>query len=88
MADERKFLSDRAKARLRHARQLMQSDPPFFGLQKGWKLNDAGGVYEAIQAAIEGLAEPAREKLRGLVDWVEEYDQAETAAAPSAPRPS
>lgn len=83
-----KHLSDRAKGRLRRARLLLQSNPQIFGLPPGWKLNDAGGVYEAIQAAIESLAEPAREQLRSHVDWVEEYEQAEAVAWPSAPRPS
>lgn len=76
---ERQSLTDRAKARLRCARQMLQIDPVRFGLAQGWKLVDAGGVYEAIQAAIAGLVEPAREHLRGLVDWAEEYAQAEAA---------
>jgi len=76
---ERKYLSDRAKARLRQARLLLQSDPARFGLRHDWKLIDVGGVYEAIEATLAGLAEPAREHLRGLVDWVESYDQTEAA---------
>ena len=83
---DRKHLSERAKERLRRASLLLQSDPQAYGLARGWKLDDAGGVYEAIQAAIEGLAEPARERLRSHVDWVEEYEQAEAVAWPSEPR--
>lgn len=82
---DRKPLSERAKMRLRWARKLLQNNPPFWGLEPDWKLDDAGGVYEAIEAVIASLAEPTREKLRGHVDWVEDYERAEAEQAANAP---
>ena len=68
-------LSTRAKARLRAARQLLEADPVRFGLSRGWRLAAPTAPYDAIQAAISTLTQPARADLRGLVDWVEEYER-------------
>jgi hypothetical protein len=70
-------LSPRAKARLRAARQLLEAEPARFGLSRGWRLAAPTAPYDAIQAAISTLAQPAREELRGLVDWVEDYEATE-----------
>jgi hypothetical protein len=78
-----KPLSGRAKARLKRARLLLQAEPQRFGLPRGWKLDAPTGPYEAIQAALEGLSPQTRDELRGLVDWVEDYEQSE----PPAERP-
>lgn len=72
-------LSERAKRRLRLARRLLQAEPQHFGLARGWKLDAPKGPYEAIQAAIEGLSPQAKADLRGLVDWLEDYERAEAA---------
>lgn len=77
MGGGRQKLSERAKARLGAAARLLRHDPQAFGLPKSWKLDDRAGYFEGVQAAIEALGGAEKAHLRGLVDWVEGYEQAE-----------
>lgn len=66
MAD--KPLSERAKLRLRLAAGLLRS--------KGTRLEcPRDQFYDHIQAAIAALPQPEHDQLRGLVDWLEEYER-------------
>lgn len=71
----RKPLSERAKARLKIAAQLLRHEPQGFGLAKGWRLDDTPGFFEGIELSVQCLQAQHREHLKGLVDWVEDYDR-------------
>jgi hypothetical protein len=75
----RKPLSDRAKARLKIAAQLMRHEPQMFGLAKSWKLDDTHGFFEGVEVATTSLNADHRRHLKSLVDWVEEYDSSRPA---------
>jgi hypothetical protein len=61
-------LSERAKHRLRIAgRFLRRSDHKF----------DGGNFYNKILGTIELIDETDRKYLKGIVDWVEEYENIE-----------
>ena len=77
MVEGRQRLSERAKARLGAAARLLRNDPQVFGLPRTWKLDDRAGYYEGVQAAIAALEKAEQDRLRGMVDWVEEYERAE-----------
>ena len=64
-----KHLSDRAKHRLRLAADLLRSD--------GVRLDcPRDQFYPKIQEALAAMASDQQARLRALVDWVEEYDNA------------
>lgn len=56
-------LSERAKNRLKLAANFLRKD--------GYKFDD-GNFYDLVLATIETLPKPEKERLLGLVDWVEE----------------
>lgn len=85
MAQGGKPLSERAKARLKAAVRLLRGSPESFGLPKSWKLDDSRGYFEGIQSCINDLDPERREHLKGLVDWVEEFEGAADPAGPSRP---
>ena len=59
-----KHLNDRAKYRLRVAAQLLR--------QQGLSFPANGDFYGQVLAALE--AQPDRQTIKELVDWVEAYD--------------
>lgn len=67
MNDEQQWrrLSHRAKHRLRIAARLLR--------QQGNKFHE-GNFYEQVLQALSKINTTAKEQLRGLVDWVEEYE--------------
>lgn len=67
-------LSDRAKARLKIAANFLR--------QRGIKFDD-GNFYDSVISALEN--QPDREHLKGLVDWVEDYEKAEVNYYPASP---
>jgi hypothetical protein len=75
MGEGRQKLSERAKARLAAALALIRHDPAAFGLPKSWKLDDRCGYYESILAVIEALGSGEQERLKVLVDWIEDYQR-------------
>jgi len=77
-------LAPRAKAILRCARRLLESDPQRFGLPRGWRCPDTLGIWAELLAAAAGLSAPARAHLRTLAMWVAEYEAYEAAAAGGA----
>lgn len=56
-------LSDRAKNRLKLAANFLRKDGHKF---------DGSNFYDAVLAIIESLPPAEKERLSGLVDWVEE----------------
>lgn len=61
-------LTSRAKHRLKIAARFMR--------QKGMRF-DSGNFYDSVLAAIESLPSEERERMKELVNWVEEYELAE-----------
>ena len=69
-----KPLSERGKLRLRIAAGLLRG--------MGRKLSfPREQFYDEIQAVLSALPAPEQAELKGLVDWVESYDRAETQSA-------
>lgn len=66
-------LSDRAKKRLRIAANFLRV--------RGIQFPKDGDFYGSVLSALD--EQPDRDELRGLVDWVEQYDDAEAALAQS-----
>lgn len=76
-----KALSDRAKQRLRIAAGLLRS--------QGMKFDGPRDeFYETIQAAISALTAEQQERLKGHVDWVEDYENAGRAFQAQVPTSS
>ena len=72
-----KQYTDRAKWRLKCARQLLQCQPAAYGFPKGWRLDDGAGFFEAIVEVLGQLAPDAAAKLQFDVDWLEGYEEVE-----------
>lgn len=71
MAEEKQLkpLSERAKYRLKVAAGLLRS--------RGQKFNfPRDEFYPKLELFIRGMPSKDKDELRGLVDWVEEYDNA------------
>lgn len=62
-------LSDKAKHRLKITARFLRQD--------GYRF-DNGNFYEAVIATISRIDEPEQERLKGLVDWVENYELTES----------
>ena len=75
---QRRVLSSRARERLLMAAAMLR------GL--GVRVDDAAGFYEGVLAALDALPHEERERVRGLVDWVEDYCLAEARFVGTPPR--
>lgn len=62
------MISDRGKYRLRLAARFLR--------QEGHRF-DGANFYTMVIKAISGLDQEAHEHLRGLIDWIEEYEISE-----------
>lgn len=65
-------LSSRARQRLRMAARMLRA--------QGVKIDDTNGFYPGVLASIAALADLDRTILRGLVDWVGDYEGREEDA--------
>lgn len=61
--------SDKAKHRLKIAARLLRRD--------GFRFKNVN-FYGAVISVIQKMDEPQQEKLKGLVDWLENYEVTET----------
>lgn len=75
------MLSERGKRRLRIAAGLLRSEGVKFDCPRDQ-------FYERIQDVLAGLPAERQATLKGLVDWVEEYELASPAQAPTSARGS
>ena len=62
------MISDRGKHRLRLAARFLRQEEHRF---------DGANFYTMVIKAISGLDQEVQEHLRGLVDWIEEYEISE-----------
>lgn len=60
-----RVLADRAKARLKIAAALLR--------RRGHRF-DGGDFYSQVLDVLDSLPAADRQRLQGLVDWVEDYD--------------
>ena len=74
----RRELSPRARERLRLAAGLLRAG--------GVCIDDSGGFYEGVLVALDALPPDDRERVRGQVDWVEDYCAAEARLFGAAER--
>lgn len=75
------MLSERGKHRLRIAAGLLRSEGIKFDCPRDQ-------FYEKIQEVLAGLPAERQATLKELVDWVEDYDLASAAQAPTSARSS
>lgn len=61
-------ISDKGKHRLRIAARFLR--------QRGFRF-DSADFYQQVIKTIAGLDQVSQEHLRGLVDWIEEYEISE-----------
>jgi hypothetical protein len=70
-APEREEFNERARLRLRIAARFLR--------QRGCVFPKEGNFYSRVLAELDHQAD--KDELRGLVDWIESYENAELASA-------
>jgi hypothetical protein len=71
-------LSDRAASRLVAAGRLLQAPPAVGGWGQSIRRQEGESYPQAVLRSISALPPVDQARLRGLVDWVEDYEAVES----------
>jgi hypothetical protein len=80
LSETQRALGWRAKYRLRLAAGLLRAEGHRFEIPRDQ-------FYEHIALVLERLPEPDRNRLKGLVDWIEAFDPKDDLSADAGRRP-